>query len=184
MSDLSNIIGNLAGAAPRLIRTAQGLVGVLRDSIRLGQYDLGAPYWFGSGLQMAPGATGPLAFPQRISAEIRSIIPWCVNVSSPATDDTPQINFRSIATGATIYYENIGNVLMPVFYSPPTLNGVQAQINGVRLPFQSDGFGRRFFVRQNNQWQVDVVNNSTNDTYDVGILIECYSPFGTKEGRR
>ena len=149
---------------PRLVDLTTRFLGVLRDAIRLGEYELGPPFIYASSFEVPGG--GAIVHPISVPAdgEVVFFSFGTENITVPTTDPRNLIVFEELSVGSQKFFSNESGA----FLVQPT--------SGSLGPFERQGFLRRIRVRQSQEWKFRVSNQGA-DTYQVSIFFSQYADY-------
>lgn len=158
----SHLLAKLANV-PALVDITMRFLGVLRDSIRLGEYELGPPLLYASSFVIPGGATivHPISVPA--DGEVTNFIFIADDISVPVVDARDLLVFLELSVGSQKFFSNeAGGVLgfPPISFAP----------------FHQQGFLRRIRVRQSQEWKLSVRNDGVDD-YNVTTWFTQYADY-------
>ena len=179
----NNIKKMIEQMPPIFVQGTVRLLGLLRDAVRIAQYDVGPPFIYTQSIVLAPGAGNVFALNIPQDGTVRSFRWVVTNIGSD--DTTPPSDFRMLAGVTNVgiaslsYFSAEDNEFVQWAGGPtswgPGLNGVSAGNQPVNaLAASLDGFARRIDVAKGTNWKVAVVNRSPSDRYQIVFLVEQY----------
>lgn len=164
------------------------LMGLLRDAVRVAQYDVGPVFMYSQQIIIKPGQSNVASVNIPQDGQVRSFRWICTNIG--ADDDTPPADLRnkagvtSVGVASQNFYSAEGNNIVqfaggPTSYGPGVFNGTAGGANAATIPVNAlagslDGFARRIFIREGTNWKIGVKNLSTVDRYQVTFVVEQY----------
>ena len=158
--EMGDAVNKLLQIPKKISRTANGLMGVMRDAIRLGQYQVGPPYIYQESFVLNPNSD--TEFSVNIDAD-GTIAMFNAIVERDATADTPPFDeafVESIGIGSQLFYQNKGGLAV-------------SGLSFTSFPQFDQGLLRRIKVKQGDIWRIKAVNTGV-ETYRVSFSAEQY----------
>ncbi len=158
--EMGDAVQKILAIPKKISRTANALMGVTRDAIRLGQYQVGPPYIYQQSFVLAPNSDTEFAV--NIDADgtvamFNAIVQIDATANQPAFDEA---FIESIGIGSQLFYQNKGGLAI-------------SGLTFGSFPQFTQGLLRRIKVKQGDIWRIKAVSTSA-DVYRVSFSAEQY----------
>lgn len=160
--DQESYLGQLP---PKLWGRATSLLGLLRDVIRIGQYEVGEPLLWSASIDVPVSQT--LELTANVPADgMVNAFRWAVENTTADADVDGYVD--SIALGAQTLYRNVSGQVV-------TAAGDAGPLGGFGMPFVAQGFLRRFPAYQNSSFLMRCVNLDADNVHRFSLYVEQYA---------
>lgn len=163
--------------SPPFVKGVLRLLGGVRDGIRAAQYELGMPYIYQESRTLAPGANTTMPVNVKNYGEIDNW-QWIVtNTTAVVTDIVYQAGVIGVSVAAQkMFSSNDGTFPTPRHGTTEQacIRGPFTGLVGGGGPNNDIGNLRRIPVAQGDVIEVDMVNNSTVNTYQITFIVSQY----------